>query len=38
MDFELSPRVTELRDRVREFMAEHVYPDEAEALRRSTTR
>src|SRR5918997_6648102 len=33
MDFELSPRVTELRDRIREFMAEHVYPVEAEALR-----
>jgi len=33
MDFELSPRVIELRDRVREFMDEHVYPNEAEALR-----
>ena len=33
MDFDLSPRVSELRDRVREFMAEHVYPIEAEALR-----
>src|SRR5918997_4347482 len=33
MDFELSPRVSELRDRIREFMAEHVYPVEAEALR-----
>jgi acyl-CoA dehydrogenase len=33
VDFELSPRVTELRDRIREFMAEHVYPNEAEALR-----
>jgi acyl-CoA dehydrogenase len=32
VDFELSPRVTELRDRIREFMAEHVYPNEAEAL------
>ena len=32
MDFELSPRVTELRDRIREFMGEHVYPNEAEAL------
>ncbi len=32
MDFELSPRVTELRDRVREFIAAHVYPVEAEAL------
>ena len=33
MDFDLSPRVTELRDRVSEFMDEHVYPNEAEALR-----
>ncbi|MGH2992953.1 MAG: acyl-CoA dehydrogenase family protein, partial [Solirubrobacterales bacterium] len=33
MDFELSPRVEELRGRVREFMREHVYPVEAEALR-----
>ena len=33
MDFELSPRVSELRDRVRAFMDEHVYPNEAEALR-----
>ena len=33
MDFDLSPRVTELRDRVRAFMDEHVYPHEAEALR-----
>jgi acyl-CoA dehydrogenase len=33
MDFELSPRVEELRDRVREFMHEHVYPVELEALR-----
>jgi acyl-CoA dehydrogenase len=33
VDFELSPRVSELRDRVREFMAEHVYEAEAEALR-----
>ncbi|HYU59566.1 MAG TPA: acyl-CoA dehydrogenase family protein [Solirubrobacterales bacterium] len=33
MDFELSPQVTELRDRVRGFMDEHVYPAEAEALR-----
>ncbi|MET0128988.1 MAG: acyl-CoA dehydrogenase family protein [Solirubrobacterales bacterium] len=33
MDFDLSPRVTELRDRVREFMDEQVYPNEAEALR-----
>ena len=33
MDFELSPQVSELRDRVRAFMDEHVYPAEAEALR-----
>jgi acyl-CoA dehydrogenase len=33
MDFELSPQVEELRDRVRAFMDEHVYPNEAEALR-----
>ena len=33
MDFDLSPRVIELRDRIREFMGEHVYPNEAEALR-----
>src|SRR5829696_4733103 len=33
MDFELSPRVIELRDRIREFMDEHVYPNEAEVLR-----
>ncbi len=33
MDFELSPRVEELRDRVRGFMGEHVYPVELEALR-----
>ena len=33
MDFELSPRVEELRDRVREFMQEHVYSVELEALR-----
>jgi acyl-CoA dehydrogenase len=33
MDFELSPRVEELRDRVRGFMQEHVYPLELEALR-----
>jgi acyl-CoA dehydrogenase len=33
MDFELSPQVEELRDRVRGFMDEHVYPNEAEALR-----
>jgi acyl-CoA dehydrogenase len=33
MDFELNPRVEELRDRVREFMREHVYPVELEALR-----
>ena len=33
MDFTLSPQVEELRDRVRVFMDEHVYPAEAEALR-----
>ncbi len=33
MDFELSPRLEELRDRVRAFMDEHVYPVEAEAAR-----
>jgi acyl-CoA dehydrogenase len=33
MDFDLSPRVMELRDRIRAFMDEHVYPNEAEALR-----
>src|SRR3954468_12119180 len=33
MDFDLSPRVIELRDRITEFMDEHVYPHEAEALR-----
>jgi acyl-CoA dehydrogenase len=33
MEFELSPRTVELRDRIRSFMDEHVYPVEAEALR-----
>ncbi|HEX2435850.1 MAG TPA: acyl-CoA dehydrogenase family protein [Solirubrobacterales bacterium] len=33
MDFELSPRIEELRDRVGAFMDEHVYPAEAEVLR-----
>jgi acyl-CoA dehydrogenase len=33
MDFDPSPRVIELRDRIRAFMDEHVYPNEAEALR-----
>jgi len=33
VDFELSPRVEELRERIRAFMDEHVYPVEAEALR-----
>jgi acyl-CoA dehydrogenase len=33
MDFELSPRVEELLERVRAFMHEHVYPVELEALR-----
>ena len=32
MDFELGPRVEELRDRIRGFMDEHVYPVEAEAV------
>jgi acyl-CoA dehydrogenase len=33
MEFELSPRTVELRDRIRAFMDEHVYPVEAEVLR-----
>jgi acyl-CoA dehydrogenase len=33
MDFDLSPRVSELRDRIRAFLDEHVYPVEMEALR-----
>jgi acyl-CoA dehydrogenase len=33
VDFELSPRVSDLRDRVRAFMEEHVLPVELEALR-----
>jgi acyl-CoA dehydrogenase len=33
MDFELSPRTEELRDRIRAFMDEHVYPAEAEVLK-----
>ena len=33
MDFDLSPRCEELRDRIRAFKDEHVYPNEAEALR-----
>jgi acyl-CoA dehydrogenase len=33
VDFELTPRVTELRDRIRAFMDELVYPHEAEAVR-----
>ena len=32
MDFEITPRVEELRDRVRAFMDEHVYPAELEAM------
>ena len=32
MDFDLSPRVSELRERIRAFMDEHVYPVEAEAM------
>ena len=33
MDFEITPRVEELRDRVRVFMDEHVYPVELEVMR-----
>jgi acyl-CoA dehydrogenase len=33
VDFELSPRVSELRDRIREFLDQHVYPVELDALR-----
>jgi acyl-CoA dehydrogenase len=33
MDFEITPRVEELRDRVRAFMDDHVYPAELEAMR-----
>jgi acyl-CoA dehydrogenase len=33
MDFSLSPRVEELRDRVRAFLDEHVYPVELEGMR-----
>jgi acyl-CoA dehydrogenase len=33
MDFELGGRIEELRDRVRAFMDEHVYPLELEAMR-----
>ena len=33
MDFDLNPRISELRDRLREFMDSHVYPVELEALR-----
>ena len=33
MDFEPSPRVDELRERIRAFLDEHVYPVEMEALR-----
>jgi acyl-CoA dehydrogenase len=32
MDFEVGPRVEELRGRIREFMDAHVYPVEAEAM------
>jgi acyl-CoA dehydrogenase len=32
MDFELGPQVSELRDRIRVFLSEHVYPVEMEAL------
>src|ERR671910_1443141 len=33
MDFNPSPRVDELRERIRAFLDEHVYPVEMEALR-----
>jgi acyl-CoA dehydrogenase len=33
VDFELSPRVEELRDRIRAFMDEHIYPVELEVLK-----
>src|SRR4051794_40569112 len=33
MDFEIGGRVEELRDRVRAFMDEHVYPLELEVMR-----
>jgi acyl-CoA dehydrogenase len=33
MDFDLSPRTVELRDRIRGFMEEHVFPVEIEAMR-----
>src|SRR4051794_11005603 len=33
MEFELSPRTVELRDRIRAFMDEHVYPVEMDVLR-----
>src|SRR5881392_2334154 len=33
MEFELSRRTVELRDRIRTFMEEHVYPVEMEVLR-----
>jgi acyl-CoA dehydrogenase len=33
VDFELSPRVEELRERIRAFMDEHVFPVEMEAMR-----
>ena len=33
MDFDLSPRVEELRERIRAFCDQHVYPVELEALR-----
>ena len=33
MDFELSPRTVELRDRISAFLDEHVYPVELEAMR-----
>jgi hypothetical protein len=33
VDFNPSPRVEELRERIRSFLDEHVYPVELEALR-----
>ncbi len=33
MEFDLSPRTVELRDRIRAFLDEHVYPVEIEAMR-----
>ena len=38
MDFDPSPRVEELRERIRAFLDEHVYPVERRRCGRSTTR